>query len=178
MIGLYFSLSSYPVSAQFTPKLIDFYERVRINEDEFEIVEIPLDDSEDPDEDSEETVESHPRPWFTLPIHDDKCQKLVRYFELKMLPTLVIIGKDGKTVNQNVAEVIEEHGIVAYPFSPEKFAHLEEIEKAKEDAQTLESILVSGDLDYVIGKGGVKVRQTSLAVLQTCYFPFMHIYLS
>ncbi|GLT37025.1 hypothetical protein SLA2020_113680 [Shorea laevis] len=55
----------------------------------------------------------------------------------------------------NVAEAIEEHGIQAYPFTPQKFAELDEMEKAKEMVQTLESILISGDLDFVIGKDGV-----------------------
>ncbi|KAI4314333.1 hypothetical protein L6164_027252 [Bauhinia variegata] len=97
------------------------------------------------------------RPWFSLPIKDKSFEKLARYFELSSLPTVDIIGPDGKTLHSNVAEAIEDHGIIAYPFTPEKFAELAEIEKAKEEAQTLESILVSGDLDFVIGKDGVKI---------------------
>lgn len=96
-------------------------------------------------------------PWFALPLKDKICGKLVRYFELSALPTLVVIGPDGKTLHMNAAEAIEEYGVLAYPFTPEKFKELLEIEKAKEEAQTLESILVLGDLDFVIGKDGAKV---------------------
>ncbi|KAL9666267.1 hypothetical protein QQ045_000593 [Rhodiola kirilowii] len=161
LAGLYFSLSSYNLSGEFTPKLVDFYEKIREKGEDFEIVEIPLDDDEDDlDEETKESFKS--RPWFILPIGDEKCRKLARFFDLDVLPTLVIIGRDGKTVHGNVVEAIEEHGIAAYPFSPEKFAELEAIEKAKQDAQTLESVLVSGDLDYVIGKGGVKVPVSDL----------------
>ena len=96
-------------------------------------------------------------PWLALPFKDESCEKLARYFEHATLPTLVIIGPDGKTLHSNVAEAIKEHGIASYPFTPEKFAELAEIEKAEEANQTLESILVSGDLDFVLGKDGVKV---------------------
>ncbi|KAJ9708916.1 hypothetical protein PVL29_000757 [Vitis rotundifolia] len=102
-------------------------------------------------------------PWFALPFNDKSCEKLARYFELRVLPTLVVIGQDGKTLHSNVAEAIEQHGIQAYPFTPEKFVELEEIEKAKREAQTLESILVSGDTDFVIGKDGVKIPVSHLA---------------
>ncbi|GKC13509.1 probable nucleoredoxin 1 [Tanacetum coccineum] len=85
---------------------------------------------------------------------DEKCEKLVRYFELSTLLTLVVIGPDGKTLHPNVADAVEEYGVIAYPFTPDKFVELEKIEKAKQEVQTLESVLVSGDLDFVLGKDG------------------------
>lgn len=45
----------------------------------------------------------------------------------------------------------------AWPFSLEKLQELQERKKAKLKDQTLESLLVSGDLNFVIGKDGVKV---------------------
>jgi nucleoredoxin len=71
---------------------------------------------------------------------------------------LVIIGPDGKTLHPNVVEAIEDHGIDAYPFTPEKFVELNEIAKAKEATQTLESVLVSGDQNFVIKNDGEKVK--------------------
>lgn len=53
-----------------------------------------------------------------------------------------------------MAKLIEEHCIEAYPFTPEKLA---EIEKARLESQTLESILVSGERDFVIDKSGSNV---------------------
>ena len=96
-------------------------------------------------------------PWLALPFKDKSCEKLVRYFELSTIPNLVIIGQDGKTLNPNVAELIEEHGIEAYPFTPEKLDELAAIEKAKLESQTLESVLVNGENDFVIDKSGSKV---------------------
>lgn len=151
-VGLYFFLSTFSGCNSFTSKLLESYEKLKEKGENFEIVMIPLDD----DEESFKLLFKI-MPWFSLPVKDKSREKLVRYFELFTLPTVVIIGPDGKTLHSNVAEAIEDHGVLAYPFTPEKFAELEEIEKAKREAQTLESILVLGDHNFVIGKDGVKV---------------------
>ncbi|KAK8529442.1 hypothetical protein V6N13_102360 [Hibiscus sabdariffa] len=155
-VGLYFSASSFKPSADFTPKLAEVYKKLKDKGENFEVVIISLEDEE------ESFKESFAAPWLALPFKDKSCEKLARYFELSTLPTVVIIGPDGKTLHPNAADAIEEHGIEAYPFTPEKFAELKEIEKAKDAAQTLESVLISGDLDYVIGKDGAKVKVTDL----------------
>lgn len=151
-VGLYFLLSTYNGCLAFNLKLIEAYKSLKDEGENFEVVMIPLDDDEPSFQEEFATL-----PWFSLPVQDKCCTKLVRYFDLNSLPTVVVIGPDGKTLHSNVAEAIEEHGVKAYPFTPERFAELEEIEKAKREAQTLESILVSEDCDFVIGKGGVKV---------------------
>ena len=68
-----------------------------------------------------------------------------------------MIGADGKTLISNAAELAEDNRVEAYPFSPEKLEELAEKEKARMEAQTLESLLVYGEQDYVIGKDGTKV---------------------
>ncbi|GAV61030.1 C1_3 domain-containing protein/Thioredoxin_8 domain-containing protein [Cephalotus follicularis] len=157
IVGLYFSLSLYNSCVKFTPKLVDVYEKLKAKGENFEIVLISLDDEEETFQQGFGSM-----PWLALPFKDKSREKLARYFELSTVPTLVIIGPDGKTVHSNVAETIEEHGSLAYPFTPEKFAELVKLEKAKQDAQTLESVLVSGDQDFVIGKDGAKISVSDL----------------
>nr|GMD26482.1 probable nucleoredoxin 1 [Ipomoea batatas] len=159
-VGLYFSVATYGGCSNFTPKLREVYQELKEKNANFEIVMIPLDDDEESFKEAFESL-----PWFSVPLGDRSCEKLVRYFELSSLPTLVIIGPDGKTLQSNVAEAVEEHGALVYPFTPEKFAEVEEIEKAKKEKQTLESILVKGEADFVIGKDGVKVRYLILGYL-------------
>ncbi|CAI9756277.1 unnamed protein product [Fraxinus pennsylvanica] len=156
-ILLYFSLVTYKDCLAFTPKLVEIYKELRKEGENFEIVMIPLDDEEPSFKQEFEGM-----PWLSLPVLDKTCEKLVRYFELSALPTVVVIGPDGKTLHPNVAEIIEEHGRKVYPFTPEKFAEIEELEKIKRESQTLESILVSANCDFVIGKDGVKVRVSDL----------------
>ncbi|XP_028801769.1 probable nucleoredoxin 1 isoform X1 [Neltuma alba] len=156
-VGLYFSSFSFVPSAEFTQQLVEVYEKLKAKGEGFEIVLISVGDDEESFKEGLKNL-----PFLSLPLNDKSCKKLARYFELSTLPTLVIIGPDGKTLHSNVAEAIEEHGVAAYPFTPEKFAELSEIEKAKEAAQTLESILVSGDLDFLIGKDGIKIQVSDL----------------
>ncbi|KAK8627396.1 hypothetical protein V6N13_135008 [Hibiscus sabdariffa] len=155
-VGLYFMMPSFHPYAHYTQKLAEVYKKLKEKGENFEVVVISLEDGEEPFK----TIFG--APWLALPFKDKSCKKLARYFELSIFPTVVIIGPDGKTLHPNAADAIDDHGVEAYPFTPEKFAELEEIVKAKEAAQTLESILISGDLDYVIGKDGAKVKVIDL----------------
>ncbi|GAB4839792.1 hypothetical protein Ancab_020502 [Ancistrocladus abbreviatus] len=156
-VGLYFSLSTYRYCIEFTSKLVEIYEKLKAKKENFEVVLISLDDDEESFK-----QEFGGMPWFSLPFKDNSCVKLARYFELSTLPTLVIIGPDGKTLHPNVAEAVEYHGIQAYPFTTERFEELAEVEKARKEAQTLESILVSGDQDFLINRSAEKVLVSDL----------------
>lgn len=152
MVGLYMSLGSFRSCQNFTPKLIEFYRSLKEKGESFEIVLVSLDDDK----------ESFQRqfvnmPWLTIPFGDKALEKLPKYFELRAIPTMVILGPDGKTLHLNARGYIEEFGIQAYPFSAEKFSELEEIKKARRESQTLESLLVSDELDFVIGKENIEV---------------------
>lgn len=142
-------MASYRKCIEFTPKLVEVYNKLKENGEDFEIVLISLEDDEESYKQDFET-----KPWLALPFSDKSSSKLARHFMLSTLPTLVILGPDGKIRHTNVAEAIDDYGVLAYPFTPEKFKELKEMEKAKAEAQTLESLLVSGDLNYVLGKDG------------------------
>ncbi|XP_028796232.1 probable nucleoredoxin 1 [Neltuma alba] len=156
-VGLYFSSFSFRAFAELTPKVVEVYEKLKGKGEDFEIVFISVRDDEESFKQGLKSL-----PLLALPFNDKSCEKLARHFELSNFPALVVIGPDGKTLHSNVADAIEKHGAAAYPFTPEKFAELSEIEKAKEAAQTLESILISGDLDFLIGKDGIKIPVSDL----------------
>ncbi|XP_042502957.1 probable nucleoredoxin 1 [Macadamia integrifolia] len=156
-VGLYFSMSRYGSCIEFTPLLVEVYEKLKEKGEKFEVVLVSLDDVEETFKEDFQKM-----PWLALPCKDKSCNKLVRYFELRTLPTLVIVGPDGKTLNPNVAEIIENHGVQAYPFTPEKLEELARIEEARLEAQTLESILVLKDRDFVISKDGTQIPVTQL----------------
>lgn len=158
MVGLYFSVGAYKPCADFTKKLAEVHKELKEKGENFEIVVLYLDN--DDEEGFKEAMAQF--PCFALPFKDKKIEKLARYFELTSIPRLVIIGPDGKTLNPNVSELIDEHGAMAYPFTPEKLVELAEIEKAKLESQTLEDILVSKEKDYVIDKSGSQVPVSEL----------------
>ncbi|RWR79473.1 LOW QUALITY PROTEIN: putative nucleoredoxin 1 [Cinnamomum micranthum f. kanehirae] len=144
MVALYFCFSAIKHCQEFTSKLVEMYKELKDKEEKFEVVLISLDNDE---QSYKEILKSIP----FLPCHS-RIRYLARYFELRRIPTLVIIGSDGKTVNSNVAELVEEHGIQAYPFTPEKLEEIAEIERKRLESLTLESLLVSGERDFSLGK--------------------------
>ncbi|ONK61144.1 uncharacterized protein A4U43_C08F26690 [Asparagus officinalis] len=157
IVGLYFCLNSYGACRKFTPKLVEMYGKVKASGHNFEVVLVSLDDEEESFK-----LGFDGMPWLAIPFKDKTCERLVRYFELEAIPTFVVIGADGKTLVSNAADLVEDHGVEAFPFSPEKLEELAEKEKAKMEAQTLESLLVSGERDYVIGKDGIRVPVSEL----------------
>ncbi|XP_060214260.1 probable nucleoredoxin 1 [Lycium barbarum] len=154
-VCLYFAMSSHRECKNFTLKLKEVYENLKRKN--FEIVLISL------DEKYEDFKESFGRmPWLALPFNDKNCERLVRYFEHKLLPQLVIISPDGKTLQKNAVKFVEEYGDEAFPFTQEKLVTLANLKKKKLEAQTLESILVTADRNFVISNGGLKVPVCNL----------------
>ncbi|KAJ1296767.1 hypothetical protein BS78_01G327400 [Paspalum vaginatum] len=145
---------------KFTAALAEIYEKLKEIGEKFEVVAVYFNSDESVFKESFEGM-----PWLAIPHGDQMCDKLVRYFELRAVPTLVLIGPDGKTLHSNIADVVEEHGSEAwegFPFSAEKMEVLVSKSKARAALQTLESLLVSGDLDYVVGNNGAKVPVSDL----------------
>lgn len=157
IVALYFFYSAYSSCAEFTPTLVQVYEKLKEKGENFEVVLVPLDEEE------ASFVESFAAmPWLALPFKDKSCERLAGHFELNKIPYLATIGADGKTMDVDFADIIEEHGFLeaveAFPFHQHKLNLLAENAKKKMEAQTLGSLLVSGDLDYVIAKEGAKVK--------------------
>ncbi|KAJ4755342.1 Nucleoredoxin [Rhynchospora pubera] len=159
-VGLYFNDSRSGEWEEFTPILTQIHEKLKQNNENFEIVTVLLDDEESSFNDTLTKL-----PFYVIPFEDKSIEKLIRYFELRSLPTLVMIGSDGKTLRNNCADIIEEHGVDAwegFPFSQEKMGILEEKAKAKLEQQTLESLLVRGEFNYVVRKDGTKIPVSDL----------------
>ncbi|XP_042399841.1 probable nucleoredoxin 1-2 [Zingiber officinale] len=156
IVALYFTYND-DSSREFTAELAQIYRKLKEIGESFEVVLVSWDDEESC---YDEAIES--MPWLAFPFNDKSCDKLFCYFDLNefVWPNIILIGSDGKTMNIDLIELIDEYGFEAweaYPFSQEKLHELSKKAKAKLESQTLESLLVSGDLDYVIGKKGLKV---------------------
>ena len=70
----------------------------------------------------------------------------------------MIFGSDGKMVSSNAVTIIEKYGYNAFPFTSERYAELAGMVRARVEEQTLESVLISWEKDFVINKDGAKVR--------------------
>ncbi|KAF3431260.1 hypothetical protein FNV43_RR25990 [Rhamnella rubrinervis] len=148
-VVLFFTMKSHRQCLKFTPLLIETYKDLKDKGCDFEVVSISQDRNDKQFREGFATL-----PWLALPFNNKVSEKLARYFDLRTLPTLVIIGPNGKTLRSNAVELIEDYGSEGYPFTSERLTQVAEDERAKREAQTLECLLVSGDRDFVMENSG------------------------
>ncbi|KAJ7557947.1 hypothetical protein O6H91_04G017400 [Diphasiastrum complanatum] len=157
-VALYFSAHWCPPCQRFTPVLADIYNQLKSRNDDFEVVFI----SWDKDQTSFEKYHNE-MPWLALPFADSKTKKILsRWFEVEGIPSFIILDTNGKTLNTEGAELIFKHGLEAYPFTAERLAELDAEEEARRAAQTLESLLVTEERDFVISPDGQEVKVSSI----------------
>lgn len=120
-VGLYFSAHSCPPCTKFTSRLVSIYNALREKNQEFEIVFVSL----DKDEEGYSQCYSD-MPWLALPYDAEFSKSLSRYFDIQAIPTLVIIGPDGKTVTREGRNLINLHLEMAFPFTEAQLRLLQE----------------------------------------------------
>jgi nucleoredoxin len=92
MVGVYFSAHWCPPCKAFSPKLVDFR---NANAQDFEVVFV----SSDKDEaGQQEYMKELKMPWPTLKFGSAAGDVLGEKFAVQSIPTLVILGPDGKTI--------------------------------------------------------------------------------
>ncbi len=94
-IGIYFSAHWCPPCRSFTPKLVNFRDT---NTKDFEVVFI----SSDRDTKAQmDYMKGSKMKWYTLPHRSETANKLSKKFEVRGIPSLVIVSEEGKTITKN-----------------------------------------------------------------------------
>ncbi|KAJ0475287.1 putative protein-disulfide reductase [Helianthus annuus] len=138
-IGLYFSAQWCLPSHKFTPKLISIYQKIKQNitqqefHGDFEIIYVSTDHNE-----LEFKSSFRVMPWLALPFGDPTSKNLTKYFDIRGIPSLIIIGPDGKTVTNNGRSLINLYEEEAYPFTEARVELLEK--QMDENAKNLPSV--------------------------------------
>ena len=97
---MYFSAHWCPPCRNFTPLLIDVYDKMNRDAKKMEIIFISLD----------ENVENYLEylkimPWISLPFtQKQRREKLTSTYRIRGIPTLYVINKSGKVLNPNAVE--------------------------------------------------------------------------
>jgi nucleoredoxin len=102
VLGLYFSAHWCPPCRGFTPKLAQFYQRMK---DKLEIVFI----SSDKDE-AQWAEYFKEMPWLALPFGDrDRKNDISQRYGVRGIPTLILINSStGETINMNARNHVEQ----------------------------------------------------------------------
>lgn len=64
-------------------------------------------------------------PWLALPYGDPNIKNLAKYFDVQGIPSLVIVGPDGKTVTKQGRNLVNLYQENAYPFTEARIELLE-----------------------------------------------------
>ncbi|XP_011506608.1 PREDICTED: nucleoredoxin-like [Ceratosolen solmsi marchali] len=103
--GIYFSAYWCPPCRSFTPQLIETYQRIRERGQNFEIIFVSIDRSD-------ESYKNYANmmPWFTIPfVEKERRQKLIKAFDIQAIPTVVIVDPDDNIITfDGRIEVLED----------------------------------------------------------------------
>ena len=102
IVGLYFSAHYCGPCRQFTPKLITFYNNLKTERDDFEILFCSSDINI-----TEFYQYFNTMPWKCIPFNSDISQNLAKFLEIRGIPALVFLGKDGEIISKNGRMLVE-----------------------------------------------------------------------
>ncbi|PUZ54399.1 hypothetical protein GQ55_5G128800 [Panicum hallii var. hallii] len=122
-VGLYFSAHQCAPCMKFTAKLAAIYSSLKGKTEDFEIVYVPMDKEEDG-----YLRSCSDMPWLALPYDGAPSRALARYFDVREIPTLVVVGPDGKTVTRDGRNLVNLYFDMAFPFTDAQIRLLQEAE--------------------------------------------------
>ena len=108
VVCLYFGAGWCPPCSTFLPLLLEFYNEVNIENKIVEIIYVSRDKSKD--EYEEETREF---PWISLPFADHRIQKLLDVHEIKGIPVLIVLKKNGEVATTTGKQDVANEGTEA-----------------------------------------------------------------
>lgn len=109
IVAVYFSASWCPPCRAFTPKLVSFY-RKAVRRHDLEIVLISSDQSV---EKMMEYMKKYNMPWLALHRSDPQALALSKKMQIRGIPTLVVLDKNGKLITKNGRSDVTRLGVKA-----------------------------------------------------------------
>lgn len=115
-VALYFSASWCPPCKSFTPKLRKAYLLLMESGKPFEIVFVSNDNSK-----GEFEAYYNEMPWLAVNYEEETMRlALARKFGIAGIPTLVVVGPDGKVLNTNArAAIVKDQEGARFPWDEE-----------------------------------------------------------
>lgn len=115
-VGIYFSAHWCPPCRQFTPKLVDFYnKRKQLGHDDFEIIFASSDKNQ-----AQFDEYFGEMPWLAIPLQDARKEALSTKFDVNGIPFFVILDLERKVVTTSARNAImaDPNGL-KFPYYPD-----------------------------------------------------------
>jgi nucleoredoxin len=111
IIAIYFGARGCPACAVFTPRLAEVYEGLRAAGRSFEVVYVSSDGSA---ESMHRYMQDAGMGWLALPWGGSHAAALGQRYDVRWIPTVIVIDGAGATVSMTGREEIAELGAAAY----------------------------------------------------------------
>lgn len=138
--ALYFSAKWCGPCRNFTPKLIDFYNK----SENFEVIFVSLDKNE-----NEFSEYFSKMPWKSLPFDNQQSEELSEFFSVQGIPTLILVDHEGNVLTRQGKEMIEKNSSFFELITKNKYNYL----------------LVEKTLDLIKGQGDGRISDSDVNVL-------------
>ena len=109
VVAIYFSASWCGTCRMFTPKLAKFYKRAA-KKNGIEVVFVSQDKT---DSEMKSYMKKYSMPWHAVSFEDEAGKALKKEFKVSRIPTLIVIGKDGKVITRSGVKDVSKLGIKA-----------------------------------------------------------------
>jgi len=118
VVGLYFSAHWCPPCRNFTPKLVECYEKVRAVGGKFEVIFVSSDSSKADFESYYESMKTTVGDQFLALDFEKRDLKnnLSDAFDVSGIPTLILLKPDGTVISEDGVSAISEGGADAFPW--------------------------------------------------------------
>lgn len=111
LVAIYFSARGCPACGAFTPLLLNTYDDLQETGRSFEVVLVSFESSA---QDMFAYMADLGMPWLALPFGGEKSQALTRRYDVRWIPTLVVVDGQGRTVSMTGREEVAARGAGAY----------------------------------------------------------------
>lgn len=98
IVGLYFGASWCPPCRAFVPDLVKVYNTIKEDSKPFEVVFVTSDRDE---EEMMGYMKKYNMPWLALDYENEHVAKLRAHYEVRGIPSFIVLGPDGSTISKN-----------------------------------------------------------------------------
>ena len=109
--GIYFSAHWCPPCRQFTPLLVDAYNKINETGGSFKIIFVSWDHTE---AEQFEYMKEMNMPWYVVKFHCAEAEKLKNKYSVDSIPRLVIIDSEGTLITKDARADVMKLGSEVY----------------------------------------------------------------
>ena len=163
-VCLFFSANWCRPCRTFTPQLVQIYNSLIKTGRMIDIIFISFDRDETGFVEHFESM-----PWLAVPFNVDLHRRLIERYHVDRIPSFIPLGLDGKSIEEDAIEFIEDYAASAFPFTRQRKEELKAMDNANLHGGKVEQLLANEGRNHVISRSGREVL--------TCFYPLLFFFL-